>query len=515
MRTNKWKKGFALLSAATMAMTSAQMVLAEEEAPTKFTIAVSSRTGYDSSFLDDENGLYKQLEKKLNVEIEWQLYDNWNDKKALILMGEDMPDAFWGNSCFSASDVEANKDLFLELTDLIDANMPNLKKVFEEDEWMKYLATNLDGEIYGLPSKSPCRVKALDIAWINQTWLDNLGLSMPTNYKELQEVLRAFKEQDANGNGDANDEIPYASTQSMDGDMNRILLPFNVSTNVIGTNWFMHLDENGTPVFAPATENYKEAVKWMHELYVEGLTDPEAFTMDSAMRTAKQQGNLSGMVFWYDVYETMGDIADQFVPLSVADMEGNIYLNADDEATYRASEFVVSKTCENPEKLLQWVDEFYADEAGLQVYFGSACVEVKEDGYYVSDPNPLGGAWNVAFRDYGPKYCSPEGEAKVVFSEDQPDGLALKYRAEMDEHYDNTANCVFPWVKYTSEESEELGVLRPGLKDYVRAKYAEWVVNGTIDEEWDAYIAELEGYGMEEYVQIHTDAYNRYLAETE
>lgn len=514
MRTNKWKKGLALLSAATMAVTSAPVVLAEEEAPTKFKIAVSSRTGRDNSFLEDENGLYKQLEKKLNVEIEWQFYDNWDEKKALILMGEDMPDAFWGNSCFSASDVELNKELFLELTDLIDENMPNLKKAFEEDVQMKYHATNLDGEIYGLPNKLPSRPDALIIPWINKTWLDNLGLSMPTNYKELQEVLRAFKEQDANGNGDPNDEIPFSAQQNMDSDMNKILLPFNVSTNTTGTNWFMHLDENGTPVFAPATENYKEAVKWMHELYEEGLTDPEAFTMDGAMQTAKQQGDVTGLVYWYDVYETMGDMADQFVPLVFGDLEGNIYLDADDEDKYRATEFVVSKTCENPEKLLQWVDEFYADEAGLQVYFGSACLEVQDDSYYLTDPNPLGGAWNVAFRDYGPKYCSPEGEAKIVFSEDQPDGLALKYREEMDVHYDGSANCAFPWVKYTLEESEELGVLRPGLKDYTRAKYAEWVVNGTIEEEWDTYLAELEGYGMEEYVQIHTDAYNRYLAET-
>ena len=35
-------------------------------------------------------------------------------------------------------------------------------------------------------------------------WLDNLGLEVPTTYQEFEDVLTAFKEQDANGNGDPN-----------------------------------------------------------------------------------------------------------------------------------------------------------------------------------------------------------------------------------------------------------------------------------------------------------------------
>lgn len=35
--------------------------------------------------------------------------------------------------------------------------------------------------------------------FINQEWLDNLGLEAPATFSELKEVLKAFKEQDANG----------------------------------------------------------------------------------------------------------------------------------------------------------------------------------------------------------------------------------------------------------------------------------------------------------------------------
>ena len=43
-----------------------------------------------------------------------------------------------------------------------------------------------------------------------RTRLDHLGLDMPTTTDEFVEVLRAFKDNDANGNGNPNDEIPLA-----------------------------------------------------------------------------------------------------------------------------------------------------------------------------------------------------------------------------------------------------------------------------------------------------------------
>ena len=48
--------------------------------------------------------------------------------------------------------------------------------------------------------------------WINKAWLDRVGMEVPQTTEEFKEVLRAFKEQDANGNGDPNDEIPLSGS---------------------------------------------------------------------------------------------------------------------------------------------------------------------------------------------------------------------------------------------------------------------------------------------------------------
>lgn len=52
----------------------------------------------------------------------------------------------------------------------------------------------------------------------------------------------------------------------------------------------MGLNNDGEAVFVPAQENYKEAVKWMHMLWENGVLDPEYFTQDTSSVTAKLPG---------------------------------------------------------------------------------------------------------------------------------------------------------------------------------------------------------------------------------
>ena len=47
---------------------------------------------------------------------------------------------------------------------------------------------------------------------------------MPTTWDELYDVLVAFKEKDANGNGDRNDEIPMDWPGGIDGYFNPAML---------------------------------------------------------------------------------------------------------------------------------------------------------------------------------------------------------------------------------------------------------------------------------------------------
>lgn len=277
----------------------------EADAPT-FTVATVRWTdAWPTDYL--ESGVMKEIEEQTGVNIDWQVYYNgdWAEQKSLLLASGDLPDAFWGSLCLSDTDVNQNKSNLVELTDLIAENMPNLNRVFETDASMKAIITDRNGEIYSLPKKLPLRPQVNDIMYINQTWLDALGLEMPDTYEDLETVLEAFVTQDPNGNGEA-DEYGYSASQGLGGDLRHLMAPFGTmvcrDNGTAGTN-FMALDDSGEPIFMPIQENYKEAVKWVNGLYTKGLLDPEAFTQDSSMVTAKTQdpnGSLSGIVFGLD-----------------------------------------------------------------------------------------------------------------------------------------------------------------------------------------------------------------------
>ena len=59
----------------------------------------------------------------------------------------------------------------------------------------------------------------------------------------------------------------------------------------------------------------------------------------------------------------------------------------------------------------------------------------------------------------------------------------------------------------------ELTAVSADIDKYVETTRAKWVTEGGIDEEWDAYIEQLKTMGLEQLVQIYTDAYERYTAE--
>ena len=85
-----------------------------------------------------------------------------------------------------------------------------MQAIFDERPELKAAVTASDGHIYALPNAEELGLGAVPFFWsINTAWLDELGLEMPTTVEQYHDVLVAFKTQDPNGNGKA-DEIPLS-----------------------------------------------------------------------------------------------------------------------------------------------------------------------------------------------------------------------------------------------------------------------------------------------------------------
>ena len=538
MKKKNLKKGMSLVLTASMAAgllagcggggdEASSTASGEGDVPTYKIATVRWTDTWPTDFL--ESGIMKELEEKHGINIEWDIYYNsdWSEQKSLLLASGDLPDAFLGSICLNISDMTQNKSLFLDLTDLInEETMPNLTSIFESDPEMKAVCTDRDGKIYSLPKKLGLRPEACGNAlYINKEWLDNLGLAVPTTYEELETVLEAFVTEDADGDGDATNEIGYTNSAGptvLSGDLRNILFPFG--TMVSRADNYMGLNSEGEPVFMPAQENYKEAVEWMHGLWEKGILDPEYFTQEASMATSKRQaegGSQVGLITGWTADSEAGGNADQFVLLeALQGPDGNRYVeNASNYVDIYDRELVISKDCENPEKLLAWADDFYDNVVTLQTTYGSisdGCITDNGDGTYaVNEPEDGSSldtsAWSNALKDFGPKYMTEDFEANVTLPADQGDGIRL-LEDEVNAKYVTTdKNVGFPMVQYTSDEQNTLTMLGTDIYQYVEAQYAHWVVDGGIEEEWDAYLEQLDAMGLQDLVKAQTDAYNAYL----
>jgi len=196
----------------------------------------------------------------------------------------------------------------IEVGNVIDNYMPNYKNGLENNFGVdltagnaKKVATLNDGKMY---STLTVKDVARDLTYkmfINQGWIDNLntnyGLNLPnaneiSTLDDYYTVLKAFKDYDANDNGNPNDEIPVTS-KSLEYLRNYILQAYGYVSYgpEIRDDWSQY-------DFVPMTSAYREYLKFASKLYSEGLLHNKTFTIstDAQMATYGQQNLLGSFV---------------------------------------------------------------------------------------------------------------------------------------------------------------------------------------------------------------------------
>lgn len=459
-----------------------------------------------------KNTWLQELEKNSNVKINWQVISNtdWETQKSVMLASGKMPDIIVGDMAFGDADIMNNLGLFRPLDDYIDQYMPNLKAAMAEMPDMKKLSTFPDGKIYSLPARLPSRPYSSIQPVVNKTWLDKLGLKAPETLDDLYKVLKAFKEQDPNGNGKP-DEIPYSD--SKDVDMN-LLAPFGITD--IRSNHMMLKD--GKLEYIPTSDAYKAAIVWANKLYTEGLIDKETFTQDNTMLTAKRQNPdaaLVGFSYQWTPDAVFGPWSKQYVTIApISGPDGKKYQVGDPNGlSFRRNELLITTACKNPEVAARWADQFYTGEASIQNFWGAigTSISKNEDGTYSLMDPPEGTSadawyWDSSLRDFGPKYVSPEFEKKIKLDPATGDGLKL----QLDNLGKDYVTQPFPDVMYTAEEYAEMPTLTTDIESYIKSTRAKWITKGGIDQEWDAYVKKLNDMGLQKLIKIYSDAYDRY-----
>jgi len=153
---------------------------------------------------------YQHLEEITNIHINWICMsgDNYQPYVNLMWASGDIPDMMRGLSGTDFATYAAQGQFF-PINSMWEEYMPNLMAILDVHPEIGRRLQMPDGNVYAFTGIQGGVIQATSGAWIYQPWLDKLGLAMPTEIEEFVNVLTAFKEQDPNGNGKA-DEIPLA-----------------------------------------------------------------------------------------------------------------------------------------------------------------------------------------------------------------------------------------------------------------------------------------------------------------
>lgn len=470
------------------------------------------------------------LEEEIGVDIEWQqITADWEQKKSVMFAGGDIPDILLKATV--TTDFATYNGLFADLAPYIDAGaMPNVTKMFEEHPELKILCTDEKGAIYGLPNYRGLWPKTNRVLYINQTWLDNLGLQIPTNMDELEEVMLAFKEHDANGNGDTTDEIPM----DFNGFPTFIQACFGIPMMNESEGYFV---EDGAVKNYRVDERYKTFMIWLQKLYSQGLINEEVITQDYSkfQSIARGEGGYAkvGVTLGWESGDRFGtEVADQYVGLPAlkphADSdESTVYWGYyADNNSVNAATVAMSASSKNQDKAVQFIDSLYAEEMSIQVLFGGMnevdnCVQANEDGTYEvlppADPgiDPGTWKWTNSFADYSPYYIPDEMKDKLKMGTDMQRVLEEREQLEatltmMEENCDT-----YPakFISYSTDDNATMVMNQANINNIVDQTYAAWLTDSTrnIEAEWEDYVQSVYDMGLTQNLEIRQAAYEQYL----
>lgn len=284
-----------------------------------------------------DNEFTRWVEELTNITLEFDIppMAEAQQKLNLMLASGDLPEVIIGcNIRLDQMQILAEQGLVLALDEYIDEYSTEFIKVYSEYPQVQDLITLLDGKVYGLPHVNDCyHCSMSQKMWVYKPWLDALGLDLPTTTDEFYEMLKAFKEQDPNGNGIA-DEIPLSGTREVNGGwrspidsfiMNSFVYNDRVTSNGAGTGAGGHLMlEDGVVKVSFTEPGWQEGLRYLNKLYSEGLIDPQAFTNDS--NQIRQLGEnpdvpILGAVGagWYGVFTQNGGPSgrwQEYVPIA-------------------------------------------------------------------------------------------------------------------------------------------------------------------------------------------------------
>lgn len=458
-----------------------------------------------------DSEIEKWLEEMYNVNITLNVLPGYTDGASqiqLIMASDDLPDTIWWWNMDTQYQQWVNAGLLVDVAPYMD-KYTNIRDYYNKmDPNTLFFAADDSGAIYRIPGD--VAEPSCEVLWIRQDWLDNLGLEVPTTIDELEEVMRAFTEDDPDGNG-KNDTYGLGG----DGYDFRSFWPWIQSYDYTHYDRWV-VDESGNVQYGPATEGTRKWLTDVAELYQKGYIT-QNITQDTNRDEEMANGGFGITYSWVawnnpsaqtmiSFYSSNPDA--KWVPIDMVKGEnGN---PQEDPATSAAwAYFGITKGCENPERLYAIWDDMTASDNYIRRMNGDEGEHYKydDDGNFVAIVNPDGDE-NMT-QGIGLKLfynCVNRKDECNISNTPETTALFNKSGEESRDRYNQLVewkdpNAFTSWLDMGTDIADQ------------KEQYMWGVIAGTNDTEagWDNYIATLNGLGLE---QCTTEAQELYATQT-
>ncbi len=470
----------------------------------------------------ETNDFTKWLEDKVNVDLSFQTVPDQGgeEKIQIILSSGDIPDILMSLGLNNAMITKygVDEEMFLQLDDYMEKYAPNMQKSLANFKQGIGSMRMIDGHFYSMPVFDICQhCENSAKMWVYQPWLDKLEIPVPTTTDEFYQMLKAFKDNDPNGNGKA-DEIPLngcAFNKGWHNDIQTFLMNafvyYDRGSNANG----MYVD-NYQVKNALESEEYREGLRFLNKLYTEGLIYENAMTQDNpalVKQVENQEIELVGAVpgGFVGMFANLGgERGSQFRPISPVKGPSG-YQNTPLYPSYAGSgDWVISADCENPIRAVQLADAMYEMEPSLDIRAGGMKDnfwreandgELGFDGnpakWYAlkpwQDKDPQNESWiQVGVWDYTDLRVSQATDTAVDLWSLAGNEYML-YKVTMEMYAPFTHNMAVPPMQFEVEDQEQVAVLMTQLNTLMESSEFNFITGiSNLDSDWDKYLADLK-----------------------
>ena len=491
-----------------------------------------------------DNDLTRWLEEQTGLNLEFMQFRGTNAENAtqialMIASGEKLPDILGVSGISKVQSDEYGLDgYFIDLKPYFEKYAYYHKEAFErlfpDDPSVRELlmtcaAEPSTGAIYNFAKmeNAPGDTPVVH-AWINQTWLDKLGLSMPRTISELHDVLVAFRDKDPNGNG-KQDEIPMiGKTESTYVDILRLIVNAYIYWN---HNYHFNVGDDGKLYTPYTTDEYRQALCLISDWVGEGLISTLTWTQSSEelkglFNPGEGEPELCGVITGHLTLNVIPGSATLYdyqplPPLKAETPKGGY--GARGGYNYE-NELRITSDCEHPVEAFKMLDFLCSDEGFLRCRYGVPGVnwEFIEDEQ-TTDPrgakmiriigdnafstqNNINWHLTWTINDYNYHITKGNGDEWTTMK-------SAKSKKNLQNYIDaGQPEKVFTNVAYTLEENERLAEIQKELTDFIkdrRAQFCTGTMDPRDDAQWQTYLDGLKGLNYDEWVSIAQAAYDR------